>query len=56
MQDGKYRIRALEMAKDQGLLPTVFDKKNKRRQEKEEMKTREDLAIRKILEENMDIK
>jgi len=27
MLDGKYRIRALEMAKEQGLLPNNFDKK-----------------------------
>lgn len=48
----KYRLRALEQAKQMGLLN---DKKN-RTKNKAEMKEETENVIRKVLEDNMDIR
>ncbi|XP_059166531.1 dnaJ homolog subfamily C member 25 homolog [Physella acuta] len=52
-KDQKYRIRAVEIAKSEGLLNNS-KKKNKR--SKEEIKEEEEMTIRKIIEEKMDIR
>jgi DnaJ family protein C protein 25 len=55
MTEPKYRIKALELAKERGLLNNTL-KKGKKKQAKEEIKKEEEGVIRFIIEENMDIK
>ncbi|KAL3841534.1 hypothetical protein ACJMK2_019661 [Sinanodonta woodiana] len=52
-KDQKYRIRAVDIAKQDGLLPVA---KKKEKKSKEEVKEAEEAIIRKIIEEKMDIR
>lgn len=49
----KYRNKALQMAKDQGLLEKI---KKTRGKSKTEVKEETDAIVRKVLEDNMDIR
>ncbi|CAM1306711.1 DNAJC25 (predicted) [Pycnogonum litorale] len=51
----KYRIKAVEIAKQEGLLSNK-DKRTKCRKSKEEQREEEEKTIRKVLEEKIDIK
>lgn len=54
----KYRIRAMEIAKERGLLPSKDNiKKGKRKQiDKQEAKEEEEAILKSIIEENIDLK
>lgn len=52
----KYRIKAQEIAKNEGLLNTAADKKRNKHKTKEQIKEEEEGIIRKIVEEKMDIR
>jgi len=54
-KENKYRIRALEMARSEGLI-SANKKKRERGVSKEEMREEEDRIVRQIIEENMDIR
>lgn len=54
-KEAKYRLSATERAKQQGLLP-VSKRKDDGRRSKKEIKDEEEAIIKKIIEENMDIR
>jgi len=51
----KYRMQATQIAKDEGLLDKQRDKKANRFKSKEEIKEEEEIIIRKVVEDKMDI-